>query len=86
MRHCLFAGVLFSAAAIAPDRGLLAQSPERLLTEAPAELCVAADASRVALLPSQARFARQRAFQWTRPGAVKALYVNAWAFGSSRLW
>ncbi|MGE5743860.1 MAG: putative glycoside hydrolase [Gemmatimonadota bacterium] len=64
---------------------MFAQSPERLLAEAPSQACVAADASRVALLPTQARFTR-REFQWTRPGAVKALYVNAWAFGSSRLW
>lgn len=85
MRQCLLTGLLLTAAAIAPDRGVFAQSPERLLAEAPSQACVAADASRVALLPTQARFTR-REFQWTRPGAVKALYVNAWAFGSSRLW
>lgn len=86
MRLLPLAGVLLMGAAIAPDRGLFAQSTQRLLAEAPTQLCAAADASRVALLPSQTRFAQQRAFQWTRPGAVKALYVNAWAFGSSRLW
>lgn len=85
MRQCVLTGLLLTAAAIAPDRGVFAQSPERLLAEAPSQACVAADASRVALLPTQARFTR-REFQWTRPGAVKALYVNAWAFGSSRLW
>src|SRR5512143_7532 len=85
MRKCVLTGLLLTAAAIAPDRGVFAQSPERLLAEAPSQACVAADASRVALLPTQARFTR-REFQWTRPGAVKALYVNAWAFGSSRLW
>jgi hypothetical protein len=85
MRQCVSAGLLLAAAAIVPDRGLFAQSPDRLLAETPSQACVAADASRVALLPTQARFTR-REFQWTRPGAVKALYVNAWAFGSSRLW
>ena len=29
---------------------------------------------------------RRRPFEFTRPSAVKALYVNAWAFSSSRLW
>jgi hypothetical protein len=66
-------------AALGSSRGLFAQAPlERLVA--------AADQSRAALVGAEIRFARRREYQFTRPGAVKALYVNAWAFGSSRLW
>jgi hypothetical protein len=79
------AGVLLLGAAILPNRGLFAQHAARhWLLEPPARL--GADASRVALRPGAVRFAQRHEFQWTRPAAVKALYVNAWAFGSPRLW
>lgn len=85
MRLRRLAGVLLLGAAIAPNRGLFAQrGVGRPLLEPPARL--GADGSRVALLPIGVRFAQRREFQWTRPNAVKALYVNAWAFGSPRLW
>jgi hypothetical protein len=72
-------------AAISSTRGLLAQhATRRLVAEPPARL--GADGSRVALEPLAVRFAQRREYQWTRPDDVKALYVNAWAFGSSRLW
>ncbi len=85
MRLRRLAGVILLGAAILPNRGLFAQhAAGRPLLEPPARL--GADGSRVALLPMSVRFAQRREFQWTRPSAVKALYVNAWAFGSSRLW
>jgi hypothetical protein len=87
MRLRPLAVVLLLGAAIFTNRGLFAQQVVRRVPAGPpARLGVPADGSRVALLPADFRFARRREFQWTRPGAVKALYVNAWAFGSSRLW
>lgn len=86
MRKVSLAGVLLTAAAIAPDRGLFAQAPQQLLAESTDGGGAAADACRVAQLPGRLPIAQRREFQWTRPGAVKALYVNAWAFGSPRLW
>lgn len=66
-------------AALGSSRGLFAQLPaERLLAPA--------DQSRASLIGIEIRFAKRRAYQFTRPNAVKALYVNAWAFSSSRLW
>lgn len=72
--------VLFAfGAALGSRRGLFAQiPPERLLAPA--------DQSRASLIGIEIRFAKRREYQFTRPNAVKALYVNAWAFGSSRLW
>jgi len=72
--------VLFAfGAALGSSRGLFAQVPvERLLAPA--------DQSRASLIGIEIRFAKRREYQFTRPNAVKALYVNAWAFGSSRLW
>lgn len=71
--------VLFAlGAALGSSRGLFAQAPlERLLAPA--------DQSR-AVLVGEIRFARRSEYQFTRPNAVKALYVNAWAFSSNRLW
>ena len=85
MRLRQLVGLLLLGAAILPSRGLLAQHAAGLPpVEPPARL--GADASRVALRPVDIHFAQRREYQWTRPNAVKALYVNAWAFGSSRLW
>jgi hypothetical protein len=49
-------------------------------------LTAAADQSQVSLARFEPRFARHRPYPFLRPDAVKALYVNAWAFGSTRLW
>src|SRR5262249_25938315 len=49
-------------------------------------LYVAADQSGVQFKPVALRFARRQAYQFTRPRSVKALYVNAWAFTTGRLW
>jgi hypothetical protein len=65
-------------AALATSRGLFAQFPaERLVAQA--------DQSRASLIVD-IRFAQRLGYQFLRPGAVKALYVNAWAFSGSRLW
>lgn len=86
MRLLPLAGVLLIATVIDSAHGLVAQSPPQFPTEATPRLGAAPDACRVALGELGDRFIPRREFQWTRPGAVKALYVNAWAFGSSRLW
>lgn len=71
--------VLFTlGAALETSRGLFAQVPL-------ARLVAPADQSRVALA-GEIRFAHRLEYEFTRPETVKALYVNAWAFGSNRLW
>ncbi len=65
-------------AALTPSRGLFAQVPiHRLVAQA--------DQSR-APMTVEIRAGLHRAYQFLRPEAVKALYVNAWAFSGSRLW
>ena len=89
MRLRRLSGVLVLGAALGSSRGLFAQRAQAvqgLFASPPARLGAAADQSRVSLVPAEIRFARRRPFQFPRPRAVKALYVNAWAFGSSRLW
>ena len=66
-------------AALDSSRGLFAQLPQE-------QLIAPADQSRAVLLGVDIRFAKRREYQFTRPGSVKALYVNAWAFSGSRLW
>ena len=82
-------GVFVLGAALGSSRGLFAQDrslEQRLVLEPPARLGAVADQSRVSLVAMELRFMRRRPFQFSRPSAVKALYVNAWAFSSSRLW
>ncbi len=88
MRLRRLVGVFVLGAALGSSRGLFAQDREEqpLVLEPPARLEAAADQSRVSLAPIELRFMRRRPFEFTRPSAVKALYVNAWAFASSRLW
>src|SRR5882762_5595007 len=74
-------------AALVTSRGLFAQAP----SQAPAEAgpfvapVVAADQ-----LPERLRFdvryVQPEPLLIARPRAIKALYVNAWAFGSNKLW
>jgi len=75
------ASVLLLWAALFVSRGLFAQSPGGLPSVA------RADDARVALRPVELRYA-QPALPLLMPttALVKALYVNAWAFGSPRLW
>jgi hypothetical protein len=76
------AAVLALWAALLTSRGLFAQRVEGALP-----LAARADEARVALRPVDVRYV-QPAMQPLLPttAAVKALYVNAWAFGSPRLW
>lgn len=66
-------------AALDSSRGLFAQLPEE-------RLIAPADQSRAVLVGVDIRFAKRREYQFMRPGSVKALYVNAWAFSGNRLW
>ena len=82
MRLVRQASVLLLWAALVTSRGLFAQG-------APGALPVVAraDEARVALRPVDLRYV-QPALPQLLPStaSVKALYVNAWAFGSSKLW
>ena len=71
-------------AALSMSRGLFAQD-----TAAPDTLAapmVAADQVRVLLRPLELRYVQQEPLLRPRTSSIKALYVNAWAFGSRRLW
>src|SRR5205823_10131075 len=77
------AGALLLAA-LSMSRGLFAQD-----TAAPDTLAapmVAADQVRVLLRPLELRYVQQEPLLQPRTSSIKALYVNAWAFGSRRLW
>ena len=83
MRLVRQASVLLLWAALSTSRGLFAQD-----AEAPAApSAVAADQARVALRPVDLLYV-QPALPRLLPSlaTVKALYVNAWAFGSGKLW
>jgi hypothetical protein len=69
-------------AALFTSRGLFAQDVQR-----PWPVAVSADEARVALRPIELRYV-QPTLPQLRPStaSVKALYVNAWAFGSTRFW
>jgi len=78
MRFVRCRGLLAPWAALLVSRGLFAQAPQAALLP---------DQARVALRPIDIRYV-QPAEPRLLPGplAVKALYVNAWAFASPRLW
>src|SRR2546422_8526602 len=74
MRLVRQASVLLLWAALVTSRGLFAQ-------------IAPPDQSRVALRPVDLRYVQPALPRLLpSPATVKALYVNAWAFGSSRLW
>src|SRR6059036_3444938 len=71
-------------AALSMSRGLFAQdaaAPDTL-----AAPMVAADQVRVLLRPLELRYVQQEPLLQPRASSIKGLYVNAWAFGSRRLW
>src|SRR5579884_2209117 len=76
------AGALLLAALVS-SRGLFAQGPEDLSATLAA---TARDEVRVALRPVEIRYVHQEPLFLPAPRAVRALYVNAWAFGSPKLW
>src|SRR2546426_6894159 len=68
-------------AALFTSRGLFAQG---ILP--PGDTVAAADQLKVALRPLDLRYAQPQPILGPAPASIKALYVNAWAFGSSKLW
>jgi len=68
-------------AALFTSRGLFAQG---ILP--PGDTVAAADQLKVALRPVDLRYAQPQPILGPAPASIKALYVNAWAFGSSKLW
>src|SRR5436189_332919 len=87
------AGVLLLAALLT-SRGLFAQDPVDSAT-APAPLpslpagaaaTVPVDKLKVLLRPTEIRYVQQESVLLPPTANIKALYVNAWAFGSPKLW
>src|SRR3989475_10047428 len=68
-------------AALFTSRGLFAQG---ILP--PGDTVAAADQVKVALRPMELRYAQPQPILGPAPASIKALYVNAWAFGSQKLW
>ena len=82
MRMVQQAGVLLLWAALLTSRGLFAQRVGGALPGA-----ARADDARVALRPAELRYVQPAPLPLLPTTAsVKALYVNAWAFSSPRLW
>src|SRR5947199_424120 len=83
------AGVLLLAALIS-SRGLFAQdgaSRDSLDQVSPSVLTTtAADEVKVLLRPVDIRYVQQEDVLLPRAANIKGLYVNAWAFGSPKLW
>src|SRR5256886_14198590 len=75
------ASALLLWAALFTSRGLFAQG---ILP--PGDTVAAADQLKVALRPVDLRYAQPQPILGPAPASIKALYVNAWAFGSSKLW
>src|SRR5437879_12822322 len=68
-------------AAVVTSRGRFAQG---ILP--PGDTVAAADQVKVALRPMELRYAQPQPILGPAPASIKALYVNAWAFGSPKLW
>src|SRR3989440_19339 len=82
------AGVLLLAALIS-SRGLFAQdgATRDSLDQTPAIVTTtAADEVKVLLRPVDIRYVQQEDVLLPRAANIKGLYVNAWAFGSPKLW
>src|SRR2546430_1422236 len=82
------AGVLLLAALIS-SRGLFAQDGARdSLDQVPPSVLTttAADEVKVLLRPVEIRYVQQEELLLPRAANIKVLYVNAWAFGSPKLW
>src|SRR5205809_413965 len=73
------AGVLLLAALIM-SRGLFAQDSAAVVTASPA------DQVKVLLRPTEIRYVQQESVLLPPTAKIKGLYVNAWAFGSPKLW
>src|SRR5689334_13826868 len=77
-------------AALFTSRGLFAQDPvdSAAVAEAPAGAVAStpADQVKVLLRPTEIRYVQQESVLLPPTASIKALYVNAWAFGSQKLW
>src|SRR6266581_3912426 len=73
------AGALLLAALIM-SRGLFAQDSAAVVTASPA------DQVKVLLRPTEIRYMQQESVLLPPTAKIKGLYVNAWAFGSQKLW
>lgn len=86
--------VVLLLAALFMSRGLFAQDPEPPDSAAsspdsitaPLAPLIVADQARVSLRPVEIRYVQQQPLLAPAPRAIKGLYVNAWAFGSHKLW
>src|SRR2546426_6932790 len=67
-------------AALLTSRGLFAQDSAAVATASPA------DQVKVLLRPTEIRYVHQESVLLPPTGKIKGLYVNAWAFGSPKLW
>ena len=76
--------VVFGAA-LFQSRGLVAQDESSILKR-PDALITPADQSQVRLRAFDLRYVPREPLRLRRPNAVKALYVNAWAFSGRKLW
>jgi len=72
------AGALLLAALVT-SRGLFAQGAGPVAT-------TAADQVKVSLRPVEIRYVQQESVLLPPTATIKGLYVNAWAFGSQKLW
>src|SRR5213593_3217772 len=80
------AGVLLLAALLT-SRGLFAQDSAAVATASPTDQVASpADQVRVLLRPLELRYVQQEPLLRPRTSSIKGLYVNAWAFGSQKLW
>jgi hypothetical protein len=75
--------LLLIGAALVPSRGLFAQEPFPAVALRPLPIGADQLPMRIAIEP---RYAQPEMLLFTTPRTVKALYVNAWAFGSPKLW
>src|SRR5213078_1199695 len=82
-------GAAFLLAALVMSRGLFAQDEVAPAPPDPASAILAPSAPdqvRVLLRPSEIRYVQQESVLLPPTATIKGLYVNAWAFGSPKLW
>src|SRR5213592_1659450 len=82
-------GAAFLLAALVMSRGLFAQDEVAPAPPDPASAILAPSAPdqvRVLLRPSEIRYVQQESVLLPPTATIKGLYVNAWAFGSQKLW
>ena len=80
------AGILLLAALLT-SRGLFAQDSAAVATASPTDQVASpADQVKVLLRPTEIRYVHQESVLLPPTAKIKGLYVNAWAFGSPKLW